>query len=1337
MKNFRLTLVATFVATALAANIAHALNIASLPNFDQSAVSTKLTFKAQIAQQRLAELPTRSGAKSIYDTNLGKATFLWAAENQRTPDLGLVLPEERNAYAASYYLNALIGFSTEENATNRANLAYVHDTKRGGVVAKYRQEVAGYEVFNREYNILMDREHNLVAGSGYFSNRIPAAKKIQLLASFGKAEDALLKAIEDVSGGETVASVEFTENKDKYKLFEATTTKGMQIIGTPRTKKVVFDNNGELIAAHYVEVNIAHFENKGSKAYSYVISADGKVLFRKNLKAQASEFTYRAFANQDGSPFQGPHGKVLPQLEPGIDPSEFVDMPLITVRNFNKISTDDPWLAEDATVTEGNNVIAYADVVPPAGYNDGDVIATVTSDMTFDYPLMADQSGNSLANRQAAAVNMFTFINYLHDWWYDHGFDEASGNAQQNNYGRGGEDGDPLLAEAQDYSGLNNANMMTPADGASPVMQQYLFNSKDAVNGTTHGTTITSHGSIGLLQSTQLSSFGTLQYSDIQGSLVRLENTVTETSATENDGCEAATNVDALAGNIAVIDRGACFFTSKVLNAQNAGAIAAIVVNNNDDGTAPPMGGSDAAVTIPNIGLNYEEGHAIYDLLEAGETVTAEMFSTYPLKDSSFDNGIIAHEWGHYIQNRLVGNSSGLFNFQGRALGEGWSDFHSMMVIVRPEDADIPGNEEWALPYATGTYVVDFYNGFRRAPYTTNMEINPLTFQHITSGAVPPGLPPTNGRSPHAAGEIWASVLWDIYAGLLNTYEFADAEARMADYLIASYKMTPVSPTFVEARDALLAVMYSNDQSDYTLAVDAFARRGLGFGAVAPDRNSRDNVGVTESYVTKLSTFTVANFDMNVNYDGVELGYCTNDDILDAGETGTVSFSVTNGGSEALSDVTAQIVVLSDHDVTIENDGLVTFDEIPLFGSAESGDITVTLNEAGTGDSLVLSVTFPEAAEGDETVEPADLFLSTIVNVDFTKTPLVGSEATADMETFALFEDFQENVMVGGDEAENTQMIDRANIGFFQSLNPSVNLGAQSMLLINNAFETDVAVETDMMQVGFGTDFTMSFWHFYALEQDWDGGVVEISINGGSWIDVTEAGGVLDVGYNTEALNENPSQALQNRPVFSGINGDLSTSAGNMETVRFGSVLNGQTVRFRFRLGSDGLESEFGWVIDNVSFTNITTPIFNEVVAGDSVASCDNVAPRLTLSTTEVSVSEGQSTSVTAMVTDRNADDVITYSWVQTGGTAAAMEGVDTATMTFSADVDSDTTLTFEVKVSDGMEFLSSTVTANVSDTPTVTAAPTSSSNSSGGGSMGLLTLLLAPLAWMRRRTKK
>jgi hypothetical protein len=74
--------------------------------------------------------------------------------------------------------------------------------------------------------------------------------------------------------------------------------------------------------------------------------------------------------------------------------------------------------------------------------------------------------------------------------------------------------------------------------------------------------------------------------------------------------------------------------------------------------------------------------------------------------------------------------------------------------------------------------------------------------------------------------------------------------ARRADALVAGYKITPINPTFVTARDALLATMKSQDNADYESCLHGFAKRGAGLGAVAPGPFSLTNNGVVESFKT-------------------------------------------------------------------------------------------------------------------------------------------------------------------------------------------------------------------------------------------------------------------------------------------------------------------------------------------------------------------------------------------------------------------------------------------------------------------------------------------------------
>ena len=78
----------------------------------------------------------------------------------------------------------------------------------------------------------------------------------------------------------------------------------------------------------------------------------------------------------------------------------------------------------------------------------------------------------------------------------------------------------------------------------------------------------------------------------ITGNLVLVDD---GTALNPNLGCNPAVNSGEIAGNIAVIERGSCFFDIKVKNAENAGAIAVLVVNN-VAGAPIIMGGDDYTI---------------------------------------------------------------------------------------------------------------------------------------------------------------------------------------------------------------------------------------------------------------------------------------------------------------------------------------------------------------------------------------------------------------------------------------------------------------------------------------------------------------------------------------------------------------------------------------------------------------------------------------------------------------------------------------------------------------------------------------------------------------------
>ena len=181
-------------------------------------------------------------------------------------------------------------------------------------------------------------------------------------------------------------------------------------------------------------------------------------LVAANAEAGCSE-CYQAFEMPIESPYYGAHSNA-------ISPAN------LTASPFGWHDTNGAPGAEH-TVTKGNNVDAYEDGNNPGYQPDGGATLDFTG-----YPFNQVYS-NANQYEDAAITNLFYWNNIIHDVMYMYGFDEASGNFQENNYGNGGIGSDSVDAEAQDGSGTCNANFGTPADGGNPRMQMYVCGDKD------------------------------------------------------------------------------------------------------------------------------------------------------------------------------------------------------------------------------------------------------------------------------------------------------------------------------------------------------------------------------------------------------------------------------------------------------------------------------------------------------------------------------------------------------------------------------------------------------------------------------------------------------------------------------------------------------------------------------------------------------------------------------------------------------------------------------------------------------------------------------------------
>jgi extracellular elastinolytic metalloproteinase len=132
------------------------------------------------------------------------------------------------------------------------------------------------------------------------------------------------------------------------------------------------------------------------------------------------------------------------------------------------------------TITVGNNVFAHENWEGLSNWLEN-YRPDGGEQLVFNYTynpkptVDSDSQGEAMKYINTTITQLFYTSNLVHDLYYRYGFDEVSGNFQQHNFGRGGEENDAVIANAQDGSGYNNANFMTPPDGQNGRCRMYLW----------------------------------------------------------------------------------------------------------------------------------------------------------------------------------------------------------------------------------------------------------------------------------------------------------------------------------------------------------------------------------------------------------------------------------------------------------------------------------------------------------------------------------------------------------------------------------------------------------------------------------------------------------------------------------------------------------------------------------------------------------------------------------------------------------------------------------------------------------------------------------------------
>jgi extracellular elastinolytic metalloproteinase len=536
----------------------------------------------------------------------------------------------------------------------------------------------------------------------------------------------------------------------------------------PSAEKVIYFDTDRALRQGYLVETWVRADNQLEHT---LIGYDGAVV---STETRTSSDQYNVFTED---PLPGKGGQTV------------VDGPTSTTESPNG------WLnagTHKTTNITGNNAHAYLDV---DANNAADTGGADVTDGRFLTAADLTQSPKTDDNRNVAVQNLFYFNNYVHDKLYTAGFDEAAGNFQTDNLGRGGslaKANDAVNAEAQDGSGTDNANFSTPADGSAPRMQMYLWTPKGDHQVDAGGVTYLAAGA----------GFGPAL------STIGLSDDLAVASPT--NGCAAVSGVS---GRIAIIDRGDCDFTVKVMNAQTAGATGVIIANHVSDSVFT-MGGTNRKIKISSVMVGLSDGNA----LKSQATATIHKAATPPPQlDGDVDADIVFHEYGHGLTWRMIGSMSGTI---AGALGEGASDVNAFFL----NGDDLIGEYSYA----------DLANGIRRHGY----EGYNLSYNDICVG----------GCEVHNDGEIYGAIEWEFRKlGLAVA-----SNDELYKVWVQGFNFTPAGPSYENMRSGQLqsAAAYDSTHPGANLVCktwQAFAKYGVGAGSSITFSKGGRSITVTES----------------------------------------------------------------------------------------------------------------------------------------------------------------------------------------------------------------------------------------------------------------------------------------------------------------------------------------------------------------------------------------------------------------------------------------------------------------------------------------------------------
>ncbi len=308
---------------------------------------------------------------------------------------------------------------------------------------------------------------------------------------------------------------------------------------------------------------------------------------------------------------------------------------------------------------------------------------------------------------------------------------------------------------------------------------------------------------------------------------------------------------------------------------------------------------------------------------------------------------------------------------------------------------------------------------------------------------------------------------------------------------------------------------------------------------------------------------------------------CDRDGVLDNGETGNLVVTFMNQGPNNLNHLELTVTSSNPH-VTFPNGNVVKFPPLQKRGES-TGSIRVALN----GAVGLESTDFHFSINAPELELDGDLSLTATHRVNYDDMP--ASSATETVESA------NPGWTIAGDQVAlpNITSWQRRELSATRHVWWGPDNNGQTDGIKADLPEQQMLVSPPL-QVGAGP-LTVSFQHRFSFEAgNWDGGVIELSTDGGgTWVDVGAG------AYNGVTNADTAAPIGANRPAFVNRMVGWPNFAG--VTLNLGTTYAGQTVRIRFRIGADESTGAPGWDIDDIVIGGLTQLPFSSLIGDTGV----------------------------------------------------------------------------------------------------------------------------------------